>query len=293
MVNPTYRENLLAANDAMILQNSAALTQANAGAVATELNGARPVETGRVLDSFNQFSAGQQQAIFGYKADQFGSYLQAELSGDRQFYDRTTGRNFTGAEAQSSGRLYNIAANDVMGGFMRENGFTSLSPQYTAKGLESIRKTMVSGLKKAEKNEIAAQKSATLLRSSQTLLSAQDPTAAVSDLLASKAALNRANDYDWEKTTRGVLEKVYARDSRGEYIMNPNVREAVLNTPGWGPNGESLGSYKMLNAEFQNTSRKARINAHKDDKQIAELEGEEFWESKRESLKASWVKVIS
>ena len=38
----------------------------------------------------------------------------------------------------------------------------------------------------------------------------------------------RANDYDPTKTTKGVLEMVYAQDAKGDYIMNARVREAVL-----------------------------------------------------------------
>jgi len=283
MVNPTYRQNLLAAHDSMMLQNSAGLAQANGSAVANELSGARPVDTGRVLDGFNQFSAGQKAAIFGYKADQFGSYMQGQLASDRAFVDPQSGMQFTGMQAMSNGRLMNIAANDIMGSFMQDNGFYQMSPAFTAKGLESIRRNIKSQIGKAEKNEVELQKSNTLMQNRQTLLTGQDPTAVTSDLLASKAALLRANDYDATKTTKSVLEMVYARDARGEYIMNSRVREAVLDTP-WGPNGETLGSYKQLNAEYQRQSRKDRIAAHNDDRKVAELEGEQFWENKREAF---------
>ena len=60
--------SLLAQHDASIYEGSAAsLTQANASAVATEMLGARPVETGRVLDSFAGYSPGQKAAIFDHK----------------------------------------------------------------------------------------------------------------------------------------------------------------------------------------------------------------------------------
>ena len=54
----------------------------------------------------------------------------------------------------------------------------------------------------------------------------------------------------------------------------------MLNTP-WGPNGETLGSYKGLNSEFQSAARKARIQAHNDDKAVAEVEADQFWERER------------
>ena len=280
MTNPEYRNSLLAQHDASIYEGSAALTQANASAVATEMMGARPVETGRVLDSFAGYSPGQKAAIFDHKVSQFPSYLQSEMSGDRVFSDPITGGTFTGADAQSNGRLYSLAAGEVAGSFMRQNGFTQLSSQFTAKGMEQIRKDILKGQAAAEKNEIEIQKGETLLRSRQTLLQGTDPVAVAADLLANKSALLRANDYDMVETTRGVLEMVYARDARGEYIMNARVREAVLGSS-WGPNGETLGSYRQLNAEFQSKSRKARIAAHNDDHKVAKLEGDQFWESQR------------
>ena len=202
------------------------------------------------------------------------------MSGDRVFTDPITGGTFTGADAQSNGRLYSLAAGEVAGSFMKQNGFTQLSSQFTAKGMDRIRKDILKGQAAAEKNEIEMQKGETLLRSRQTLLQGTDPVAVAADLLANKSALLRANDYDMVETTRGVLEMVYARDARGEYIMNARVREAVLGSS-WGPNGETLGSYRQLNAEFQSKSRKARIAAHNDDHKVAKLEGDQFWESQR------------
>ena len=50
MVNPEYRANLLSAHDAMVMENSAALAEANGSTVAGEVAGlVRPVNTGRAL----------------------------------------------------------------------------------------------------------------------------------------------------------------------------------------------------------------------------------------------------
>ena len=283
MVNPEYRKSLLQAHDAMMLENSAALTEANASAVATEMNGARPVDTSRVINTFSGFSAGQKASIFGYKADQFGSYLQAELSGDRQFTDPVTGENFTGAQAQINGVLFGYAKDEILDSFMTENGFYGLSPEFTSKGLESIRKTLATQQAKVEKIETENQKSGTILETRETLGKTTDPVTASSYILSQKPALVWAYDGDQVKATQTILEMVYATDSKGEYVMNAAARQAALATP-WGPNGEPLGSFKTLNTEYQNKARKARITAAREDNKIEELEVDALWEEQAEEL---------
>ena len=290
MTNPEYREGLLRAHKANVLTNSAALAEANASAVATDLQGARPVETSRVINTFEGFSAGQKAAIVDYKSRNFKSYLAAELAGDRQFVDPTTGNTFTGAEARANERLYNIAAQAVTDSFVQENGFNDLSMEFIAPGLESIRKDILQGAKRAANNEIANQKGQTQLTLGQTLFQTSDPVTASSEVSAKKASLLWSFNYDYGKATEFVLEKVYQRGPDGEFLMAEPVRQAILNTA-WGQNGETLGSYKGLNSKLLRESRIDRVNADREDRNIRALEGRQFFEEQQENLESIFSKA--
>ena len=289
LTDPGYRDSLLKRWDSAMLENSAALTEANATAVSGELEGARPVEASRVVNSFRGFSAAEKYAVVDYKFNQFPAELQAELSGDREFFDPQTGQNFKGAEALADERLHAIASQAVLDGFMQKNGFDDLSLEFIAPALDRARKYMVKSQATAAKNEQLALDSEALFTVKQSILTTEEPTAVSSLVKSNKYNIWKANEFDYGKTARYFLEPAYATDAYGNYLMPEPARQALLNTP-FGQNGETLGEYKALNSELQRKARVARIQTDREDRNIRELEGEEFWESESENMESIFAK---